>query len=154
MAYIYYVDGSCSNNGNFPNEGGFSVVKVDPSTGEVVDHYAKRSVNTTNNREELKAILWVMLNHGHENPIVYSDSAYSVNTYTTWMFGWARRGWLKADKKPPENLGGDYFGLCFLTPALSGSSSEGQDSLFQNHPISAMRTPSVLYLIFICIHNI
>ena len=103
MAYIYYVDGSCSNNGNFPNEGGFSVVKVDPSTGEVVDHYAKRSVNTTNNREELKAILWVMLNHGHENPIVYSDSAYSVNTYTTWMFGWARRGWLKADKKPPEN---------------------------------------------------
>jgi ribonuclease HI len=104
MAYIYYVDGSCSNNGNFPNEGGFSVVKVDPSTGEVVDHYAKRSVNTTNNREELKAILWVMLNHGHENPIVYSDSAYSVNTYTTWMFGWARRGWLKADKKPPENL--------------------------------------------------
>lgn len=104
MAYIYYVDGSCSNNGNFPNTGGFSVVKVDPLTGEVIEHYAKRTTNTTNNREELKAVLWVMLNHGKENPIVYSDSAYTINTFTSWMFGWAKRGWLKADKKPPENL--------------------------------------------------
>ena len=104
MAKIYYVDGSCSNNGNFPNIGGFSVVQIDGETGEVLDCYAKKTINTTNNREELKAILWVLLNHGLENPEVYSDSAYAVNSYTSWMFGWQKRGWLKADKKPPENL--------------------------------------------------
>ena len=104
MNRIFYVDGSCSNNGNYPNSAGFAVVEVNPSTGEVLNHYAKRTINSTNNREELKAILWVMLNYGNENPIVFSDSAYSVNTYTNWMFGWAKRGWLKSDKKPPENL--------------------------------------------------
>lgn len=104
MSSIFYTDGSCSNNGNFPNEGGFAVVEIDPDTGEVVSTYGKRSKNSTNNREEMKAILWVLLNQGRRNPIVYSDSAYAVNTFTSWMFGWEKRGWLKSDKKPPENL--------------------------------------------------
>ena len=37
-------------------------------------------------------------------PIVYSDSAYCVNTFNTWMFSWARNNWIKSDKKTPENL--------------------------------------------------
>ena len=37
-------------------------------------------------------------------PIVYSDSAYCVNTFNEWMFNWARNGWIKSDKKTPENL--------------------------------------------------
>ena len=66
---------------------------------------------TTNNREELKAILWVLENYGHEidpntgdSHIVYSDSAYSVNTINIWMYSWATKGWLKSDNKTPENL--------------------------------------------------
>lgn len=104
MSSIFYTDGSCSNNGNFPNEGGFAVVEIDPDTGEVISTYGKRCKNSTNNREEMKAILWVLLNQGRRNPIVYSDSAYAVNTFTSWMFGWEKRGWLKSGKKPPENL--------------------------------------------------
>ena len=57
------------------------------------------------------AILYSFLNYGVKDngdfvqiPVVYSDSAYAVNSYTSWMFGWQKRGWLKADKKPPENL--------------------------------------------------
>ena len=59
---------------------------------------------------ELKAILYVMLNYGvkcddwNQPPIVYSDSAYCVNTFNEWMFGWAKKGWIKSDKKTPENL--------------------------------------------------
>ena len=65
---------------------------------------------TTNNIQELKAILYVMLNYGvrcdewGQPPVVYSDSAYCVNTLNDWMFGWARRGWKKSDKQTPENL--------------------------------------------------
>ena len=61
---------------------------------------------------ELKAILYSFLNYGininnrefAEIPIIYSDSAYAVNTFENWMWSWERNGWLKSDKRPPENL--------------------------------------------------
>ena len=37
-------------------------------------------------------------------PIVYSDSNYCVQTFNDWMFTWERKGWIKSDKKVPENL--------------------------------------------------
>ena len=37
-------------------------------------------------------------------PIVYSDSNYCVQTFNDWMFKWAQNGWIKSDKKVPENL--------------------------------------------------
>lgn len=101
---VFYTDGSCSNNGNFPNKGGFSVVYVDETTGEIVKQYHKSCENTTNNREELKAILYVFFNYGKQNPIVYSDSAYCINTLSNWIHSWAKNGWVKSNKKPPENL--------------------------------------------------
>lgn len=102
MSIRYFTDGSCSRN---PGPGGYGVVGVD-DTDKIVFVRSKRAEDTTNNREELKAILYVMLNYGSktEPPIVYSDSAYCVNTFTSWMFGWANKGWVKSDKKTPENL--------------------------------------------------
>lgn len=35
--------------------------------------------------------------------IIYSDSAYLINTYTTWIDGWAKRGWLRGDGTPCAN---------------------------------------------------
>jgi ribonuclease HI len=48
-----------------------------------------------------------------EIPIVYSDSAYSVNTYNDWMFKWSQNNWKKADGNTPENLDliREYYGL-------------------------------------------
>ena len=107
---IYYTDGSCIGNGKAVNKGGFGIVVLDDD-GNLVECYAKRNENTTNNREELRAILRVMLTAGVQSsndwvqpPIVYSDSAYCVNTFNDWMFRWARNGWIKSDKKTPENL--------------------------------------------------
>lgn len=100
---ICYTDGSCQGNGTDLAQGGFGVVVLDDQEHLLKTH-AKRNNNTTNNREELRAILWVLINYGHVNPIVYSDSAYCVNTLTNWMFGWAQRNWLKSDNKTPENL--------------------------------------------------
>ena len=102
---VIYTDGSCSGNGKEINFGGFGIVVLD-NDGNIITTYSKAADNTTNNREELKAILFAMLRYGKSDcPIVYSDSAYAVNTFTNWMFNWASNGWIKTtDKRPPENL--------------------------------------------------
>lgn len=105
----FYTDGSCLGNGKSNATGGYGIVGIDDQ-GQVAFVRSKGSKDTTNNREELKAILYVMLNYGEkcddwgQPPIVYSDSAYCVNTFNEWMFNWARKGWIKSDKKTPENL--------------------------------------------------
>ena len=47
-----------------------------------------------------------MVKYGKTWPvsIVWSDSAYAVNTFTKWIYAWADKGWKKSDKKTPENL--------------------------------------------------
>jgi ribonuclease HI len=102
---IIYTDGACSGNGSAGAYGGFGVVVLDDDKNPV-GFYNKQNQNTTNNREELRAILWALIKYGREEtpPIVYSDSAYAVNTFNTWMFGWAAKGWVKSDNKTPENL--------------------------------------------------
>ena len=99
---IIYTDGSAHPN---PGPGGFGVVVCDDNNN-IIHLYSKQTNNTTNNREEIKAILWSLLTYGKSNEevIVYSDSNYCVQTFTSWMFGWARNGWVKSDKKIPENL--------------------------------------------------
>lgn len=103
---IFYTDGSAHPN---PGPGGFGVVILNDDN-KFVGSYSKQTEQTTNNREELKSILWVMLKWGcnigewGHSPLVYSDSAYCVNTLNEWMFNWANNNWLKSDNKPPENL--------------------------------------------------
>ena len=105
-----YTDGSCTGNGNTTNEGGFGVVVTEyqdyEENSQLIFTYAKRSTNTTNNREELKAILFALITYGRNKPtpIVYSDSAYCVNTFNDWMFRWASNNWIKSDGNSPENL--------------------------------------------------
>ena len=106
----FYTDGSCVGNGKKDAKGGYGIVGVDDA-GSVQFVRAKRTDGTTNNREELRAILRVMLIAGADSkqdwvqpPVVYSDSAYCVNTFNDWMFRWASNNWIKADGKTPENL--------------------------------------------------
>ena len=106
---IIYTDGSARPN---PGPGGFGVVVLDDNEN-FIEAYRKDFEHTTNNEMELKAILYVMLKYGKKEynftiderpPVVYSDSAYCVNTFNDWMFRWANNGWIKSDKQVPENL--------------------------------------------------
>lgn len=99
---IFYTDGSASPN---PGPGGFGVVEVD-SQGRIIDTYAKRQEHTTNNEQEMKAILYAATQGvlSKEDVLIYSDSAYAINTFTNWMYNWERNGWVKSDGKVPENL--------------------------------------------------
>ena len=102
---IFYVDGACSGNGTDNSSGAFGVVGINDKD-QMFYWFYDPTKDTTNNREELKAILHVMRHFGMEDevPIVYSDSAYSVNTYNDWMFKWSQNNWKKADGNTPENL--------------------------------------------------
>ena len=100
---VYYTDGSAHPN---PGPGGFGVVIVDETTDEIIDTYAKSSQKTTNNAEEMKAIIFAVCDAAKRGgpAIIYSDSAYAINTFTNWMFYRERNGWIKSDGKVPENL--------------------------------------------------
>lgn len=105
---IFYTDGSAHPN---PGPGGYGIIGVDEDKKIQFVRSKQYDSKVTNNEMELKAILYTMLNFGvklnddwTQIPIVYSDSAYCVNTFNTWMFFWEKRNWLKSDFKPPENL--------------------------------------------------
>lgn len=101
MRYIY-TDGACSGN---PGPGGWGFVILDENNKIIEFGYGKKS-DTTNNEMELRAILeaYRYIQKHDDIYIVYTDSAYCLNSLTNWMFSWERNSWIKSDKKPPKNL--------------------------------------------------
>jgi len=99
-----YTDGSCRSNGNPDAIGGFGVVAVSEEKGLFT--YAHQEIGTTNNRQEIKGVLYALFNFGDKEfaPTVYCDSAYVVNTFNDWMFKWAANDWKTSTNKTPENL--------------------------------------------------
>lgn len=98
-----FTDGSCKGN---PGPGSWAVIVVED--GIVIDAIQSDIVpSTTNNRMEMSAILWSMVNYGSSfinTPIVYTDSAYALNSFTVWLKGWKSRGWTKYNGGTIENL--------------------------------------------------
>lgn len=98
-----YIDGSSRGN---PGPGGFGIVCLDDNE-KVIHCYSEQFPRATNNEMELAAALYAIAKFGvktGEIPIVYSDSTYVVNTLTIWKNNWKQNGWIKSDKKTPENL--------------------------------------------------
>lgn len=62
---------------------------------------------TTNNRMELTAILCALgyaESHPNDEFIIFSDSAYAVNSCNVWMPNWAANGWRNSKKAIVENV--------------------------------------------------
>ena len=60
----------------------------------------------TNNKAELTALLDLLQQTAHlsDDLLVYCDSTYVINSVTTWMSGWKRRGWRKRDGSAVLNV--------------------------------------------------
>ena len=114
IKHTFYTDGACSGN---PGPGGFGVIELSTCLRETYSsyiesyslnyEYSERCENTTNNREELKAILHVLklaADNQEEGYIIYSDSAYAVNSINDWIRGWAANGWVNSKKVTVENV--------------------------------------------------
>lgn len=108
MKPVWYTDGACSKNGFTGATGGFGVVCVDEDTDTIIYQHQEFHPDTTNNRMEMKAILHALIQAGilylPGAPIIRSDSAYAVNTFTSWMYKWAANDWKRPGNKTPENL--------------------------------------------------
>lgn len=114
MYRIFYTDGSSRRN---PGPGGYGVVELNTAYSQTIMEYIERTTlvqchredcpKTTNNREELKAILYVaqLAAKDPDNEyIIYTDSLYCVNTINEWMWTWAKNNWMNSKKKLAENL--------------------------------------------------
>ena len=95
-----YTDGACSGN---PGPGGWGAIlewqghEKELSGGEA---------QTTNNRMELTAVLTALRLLKEPCTVeLYSDSKYLVDAIDKgWLYGWQKKGWIKADKKPVLNV--------------------------------------------------
>lgn len=100
-----YTDGSFRRKENM---GGLGIIVLDKDNN-IIDAYSEQTVGTTSNREEMKAILWALENYGVDKneffyPIVYSDSAYAVNSFSDWIWRWKYNNWTRGNGQPVENL--------------------------------------------------
>ena len=104
---VFYTDGACKGN---PGPGGFGVVCLQEALdhNEVLYRYSEQCDNTTNNREEMKAILHVFKlidsSKVKDTVLIYSDSAYCVNMINDWIWKWANNNWKNSKKVTVENL--------------------------------------------------
>ena len=97
---IIYTDGACSGN---PGPGGWGAILM---YGPYKKELSGGEAQTTNNRMELTAVLTALAIL--KEPCVvelYSDSKYVVDAIEKgWLYGWQKKGWIKADKKPVLNV--------------------------------------------------
>jgi ribonuclease HI len=92
------TDGACLGN---PGKGGWACIL---RFGEYERELFGCDPYTTNNRMELTAAIEGMKRLKENCSVeIITDSEYVKNGITTWIQGWKRKGWVKADKKPVLN---------------------------------------------------
>ena len=100
MLYIY-TDGACVNNGKKNAKAKIGVYS------ENIFNISERVVgHQTNQRAELYAILKALqltdINE-YDSIHLYTDSMYSINCLTKWIYKWINNSWLDFKKKPVKN---------------------------------------------------
>ena len=150
-----YSDGSCLNN---PGVGAWACILEYNGHEREMSNY---DLNTTNNRMELMAILHVMklAAEDKENDyLVYSDSAYAINSITNWIYDWARNDWMNSKKKQVENIDlmqEIYQYVEFPMPNFKLEKVHGHDGLLGNELADSLASKNKQkYLNLIKKHNI
>lgn len=93
-----FTDGACKGN---PGPGGWAAIL---RMGAHEKELTGGQVATTNNRMEMTAILRGLSALNEPCAVtVHTDSRYVIDGMTQWIFGWQKRGWLNAAKKPVAN---------------------------------------------------
>lgn len=92
------TDGACLGN---PGPGGWACIL---RFGEYKREVFGSEPHTTNNRMELQAAIEGLKRIKESCSVqIITDSEYLKNGITTWIHGWKRNGWRKADKQPVVN---------------------------------------------------
>jgi ribonuclease HI len=95
-----WTDGACSGN---PGPGGWAAIVVAQDAGAPVE-LSGGEVATTNNRMEYTAALEGLRSLPAGSRVcVVTDSQLMLNSMTTWIAGWKRKGWKTAGGQPVKN---------------------------------------------------
>lgn len=140
-----WTDGSCRRN---PGPGGFGVIGV--QEGKIIFAHNEICEQTTNNREEMKAILYALeytAAFPEEVFIIHSDSAYCVNMCNDWIFTWVRNNWKNSKNKEVENI--DlvkelYIHLNKVFPNFQIVKTKGHVGIIENELADALATNNLI----------
>ena len=108
-SFALYSDGACRGN---PGPGAWGILGQN-SKGEVLFESFGVERSSTNNRMELQGAIKALEEfHSYSQKkkmtinkiFLFSDSKYVLEGIKTWVPGWKRRNWRKADNKKPLNL--------------------------------------------------
>ena len=91
MEYHVYTDGSCLDNNPSGGPGGLAWVA---QYGDIVVEGSRGFFKSTNNRMEIMAVIDVLSNIQDKSVVkIYTDSQYTIDGATKWVWGWIRNGW-------------------------------------------------------------
>ena len=93
-----FTDGACKGN---PGPGGWGALL---RMGRHEKELTGGEPQTTNNRMEMTGVISAL--NALVEPCevtVHTDSRYVIDGMTQWIFGWQKRGWVNAAKKPVAN---------------------------------------------------
>lgn len=100
-----FSDGACSGN---PGPGGWgTILRFTDAAGAVHEkELSGGEPQTTNNRMELTAVLRGLTALKMPCAVtVTTDSRYVADSIGKgWVYGWKKKGWIKSDKKPAQNV--------------------------------------------------
>ncbi|KAF8131655.1 ribonuclease H-like domain-containing protein [Boletus edulis] len=99
---IVYCDGACKGNGQ---PGSVAGIGVWWGHGDPRNIAERCPGGQTNNRAELIAIVRILETTPRlkRRLLIKTDSKYSIQCVTSWIFNWMRNGFLAADGKPVKN---------------------------------------------------
>lgn len=147
-----YIDGAASNNGKSNSYGGYGVVIFD-NNNDLIDAYCEHFSNVTNNQMELKACLkaFELLNTKYEkqSSTIYSDSAYTINTLTSWIHTWSKNNWMNSKKEKIKNLDiiqslYKYYNIDFFISQINFVKVSGHNGILGNEVADALATADKL----------
>jgi ribonuclease HI len=97
-----YCDGACLGN---PGPGGWAyLLRLRAPGGTREKEGAGAEPETTNNRMELSGAIQGLSALSRPCEVaLFCDSQYVVKGIQSWLAGWKRAGWRKADKQPVLN---------------------------------------------------
>lgn len=104
---IVYTDGSCSGNGKCLAHGGIGIHFPNKELKDVSKVFKLGCC--TNQRTELYAILTAIryvkkyLDLTNNRLLIKTDSEYSINCITKWVYGWIKNGWMTKNNTPVAN---------------------------------------------------
>ena len=159
---VFWTDGACSGN---PGPGGFGIVSLkveELDNGKIkkyIDYaYSEENEYTTNNREELKAILHVYKNFGKEldnDIIICSDSNYCVSLINNWIWTWCEHDWKNSKGKDIENkdLVKELFEYLRKFPNIEVRKVKGHKDIVENELADALATGNKTKFLNLCRKN-